>query len=366
MNASFMEDKIISLYNEDYGLIDSVMEELDDKDFNTLASYYLWYTSIYAKEKGLYKLQAVDSSMFTCGVDDWVFAGVVDFGVKGEYTCAEGHAIRYGYYAYSPSLDKTIIFGSKCAENFFRISSSLLSSVSESLVNVDAEIYYCLENMIEVRTEEEKSLLSLLRKSDKFRDMAIKELGITTINMFLSFLDTKFPVPNTLLRMVRGLRFLKIRVMYSSLSGVVSEDIIKDIIDSIDEPIDFSKVSCTLDILSIKVLMRYKYYIDNIELDNNINFSDIDYIIKRYVALVKKEGFNFFKDKYSLTELVVDYYTEGDTGVIESAEDMFLCSLLYNNAKLLINTFNIQSEEDFLKVFNEYGGSFLSIVNGEK
>lgn len=62
-------------------------------------------------------------------VDDWRYDGTVDTGFVGGGHCELGHALRYEHYAVSPSLNVEIVFGEKCASDFFSVDQSVLREI---------------------------------------------------------------------------------------------------------------------------------------------------------------------------------------------------------------------------------------------
>lgn len=61
--------------------------------------------------------------------NDWEYDGAMDTGYFGGGVCTLGHTLRYMHFAYSPSLDRTIVFGVKCVADFFDLDKQVLSRI---------------------------------------------------------------------------------------------------------------------------------------------------------------------------------------------------------------------------------------------
>jgi hypothetical protein len=113
-------------------------DRLNDAQRETLENYFRWRTKylFYVIHEKMGELHIKPSKVeklkeLRADANDWVFDGIVDRGSTCS-KCTLGHALRYEYYAFSPSLRKRIIFGSTCAGDFFDVSNAQL----KELVNI--------------------------------------------------------------------------------------------------------------------------------------------------------------------------------------------------------------------------------------
>ena len=76
-------------------------------------------------------------------VTDWEFSGMIDFGFQGAIRCSNGnHALRYAYYAYSPSMDIELVFGSSCGSDFFDMDIASLQGMQQELEKAKYQMGY--------------------------------------------------------------------------------------------------------------------------------------------------------------------------------------------------------------------------------
>lgn len=101
---------------------------------NVIKAYFKWrtktaYMELYKDPRLKITAKKTDKIIKMAGnAQDWEFAGIVDLGTMcGK--CGFGHAIRYEYYAKSPSTGRQIIFGSKCASDFFEVAPAMLKQM---------------------------------------------------------------------------------------------------------------------------------------------------------------------------------------------------------------------------------------------
>lgn len=141
MEANWREkcDSFISNYINEYG---DLYKSLSASVKKIIKDYYRYRTlEVFNKEypnfKFTFRLAAKTEklAMLAKDTDDWKFGGIVDLGsVSGK--CSLGHNLRYEYYAYSEKLKKQIVFGSKCASDFFDVPRYIMSR----LINLQNEI----------------------------------------------------------------------------------------------------------------------------------------------------------------------------------------------------------------------------------
>lgn len=91
-----------------------------------------------ALKKGINKAKQLRSVMGNA--DDWHYDGSVDTGFKGGSTCELGHPLRYEHYAFSPSLNKHIVFGMTCVTDFFELDKRVIDNIVQAQETLLKEI----------------------------------------------------------------------------------------------------------------------------------------------------------------------------------------------------------------------------------
>lgn len=109
-------------------------DRLSTQQQEVIKAYFKWrtrtaYLQLYKDASLKVTAKKTEKILQIAGnIKDWEFAGIVDLGTLSG-RCGFGHAIRYQYYAASPSTGKQIIFGSKCASDFFDVAPAMLKQM---------------------------------------------------------------------------------------------------------------------------------------------------------------------------------------------------------------------------------------------
>ena len=197
----------------------------EDKDKQLILLYFKWLTKKNAKNVGINQLAlshdmkpAVKAFLEQEGlakVTDWEFTGVVDYGVQGAMQCSHGgHKLRYAYFAYSPSMDRELVFGSSCASDFFDVDTATLSSFVKVIERASKELCAILNKGRYSReftfTNEAVNCFKLLNASNKTTDAGLKKIyddiamrcysyiGKTAMELWANFISRGLLLPKTL------------------------------------------------------------------------------------------------------------------------------------------------------------------------
>jgi hypothetical protein len=108
---------------------------------------------------------------------DWFYDGSVDTGYKGASHCELGHPLRYEHYAFSPSLNKQIIFGSTCMSDFFELDEKVLRQITQAQ---------------EILLKELKSIV-FVRQTDKFEEYSEPAKDLWDVMKHFKGRFNKFP-----------------------------------------------------------------------------------------------------------------------------------------------------------------------------
>ena len=149
-NWTELVEEYLDEYMKKYG---SIYAGIKRNAKELILKYYQYRTiNIFNNEYPNYKFKVNDDAKLEKmlnvaeDADDWVFGGIIDLGsVCGH--CTLGHALRYEYTAISRKLNKEIVFGSKCASDFFDIPRTVMSrlaSIQNSVADEIKEILYIL------------------------------------------------------------------------------------------------------------------------------------------------------------------------------------------------------------------------------
>ena len=86
--------------------------------------------------------KTVKLAEITGGDGEWVYDGCIDSGEKGNAHCTLGHSIRYKHIALNTNSGEEVIFGIKCASDFFNINPKILAKLNKSQRDVLEEIKF--------------------------------------------------------------------------------------------------------------------------------------------------------------------------------------------------------------------------------
>lgn len=149
-----------------------VMNRIDENDVfkamtveqkQILKSYYTWYTlRVYKSLSKDIRLKVADSKVENLahlrGIKEWQFAGVWDTGMMGGSHCELGHALRYEYYAAPKETchdtSTFIVFGSRCASDFFEISVENMKNL-EKAANIMSDEVAIMSDILSNKLEDE-------------------------------------------------------------------------------------------------------------------------------------------------------------------------------------------------------------------
>lgn len=99
--------------------------------------------------------------------NDWQYDGTVDTGYLGGGVCELGHPLRYEHYAYSPSLNRHIIFGVTCVSDFFELDEAVVKNIMKAqetlLKELKAIVFILNTGKLAEYKEDYKDLWAVLR-----------------------------------------------------------------------------------------------------------------------------------------------------------------------------------------------------------
>lgn len=201
----------------------SIYGKLNPAQVQAVKNYFRWRTkarfgelckntSLIAKPK-----KAEIMSHIMGNATDWVYDGCVDTGYVGGGHCELGHALRYEHYAYSPSINKHIIFGVTCAADFFGIEPDRLrkiSKVQNEMLDEVKQILFILETG-KLQKYQSYYYGDLPKVVDMFRSNLDEVFGAGWNNMMGSFLECRLPFTSS---MVDRYYFIKKRIYEPKLA----------------------------------------------------------------------------------------------------------------------------------------------------
>lgn len=193
-------------YNSIYAGIKANAREL-------ILDYYKYRTiEIFNSEYPNYKFKVTDDAKLDklCavaeGADDWVFGGIVDLGsVIGH--CSLGHALRYEYTAISRKLNKIVVFGSKCASDFFDVPRTVmtrLTGIQNQVSREVKEILYILYNGLtsSYKNKYYANFPVPYMSDDRRADKLESQLDSEFIQMVIKFLKCGMPLTQYMYRRI--------------------------------------------------------------------------------------------------------------------------------------------------------------------
>lgn len=132
LNVRFKwEEEYLDYMKKNFPKNEGIYNRLNSNQKKAIMDYFRWRTKTYFSEIcSSVKLEVSPEKVrkiaeLADGANDWVFDGIVDLGSKcGK--CTLGHALRYEHYAYSPSTNNRILFGSKCVSDFFNVAPAVI------------------------------------------------------------------------------------------------------------------------------------------------------------------------------------------------------------------------------------------------
>lgn len=129
------EDEFVDYHLTYFESNGNIYEGLNSKQMTVVKSYFRWRSKVLFEEKNAPRVLRANPSKTRVLADlmgdarDWYYDGTVDTGKVGGSHCELGHALRYEHYASSPSLKRSIVFGSKCMSDFFEVDQVVLKEI---------------------------------------------------------------------------------------------------------------------------------------------------------------------------------------------------------------------------------------------
>lgn len=153
-------------------------EGLTDKQINVLNRFTQYKAATTAQKK------MAEIIGETYMINDWIYYGFVDTGVRGNAHCSMGHALRYVHYAKNLKTGEIIKFGIKCISDFFQIDAAKLKLIQAGFFEINDMVNNIIEkfhNGYDFNFVENK-LKSLNEKPQHYKEM-------------LLLLENKLPLP---------------------------------------------------------------------------------------------------------------------------------------------------------------------------
>ena len=186
----------------------NIYDRLTDSQMQVIKTYFRWRTrERYLKfggNSGALKVnpdKAAKLVNILGGADDWTYDGCVDLGFKGAGHCELGHALRYEHYAYSASLNKSVIFGVNCVSDFFGLSQDLISRMKYVQDEILEEVKLIVFIMNTGKTQEhiDRYYKDLPNVVNILRDRMDETFGRSWNEMMGSFIENRLPFTKTLI-----------------------------------------------------------------------------------------------------------------------------------------------------------------------
>ena len=201
----------------------SIYDRLNPLQVQAVKKYFRWRTknrfgelckntSLIAKPK-----KAEIMSRIMGNATDWIYDGCVDTGYLGGGHCELGHALRYEHYAYSPSINRQIVFGVTCAADFFGIEPDRLRKISKVQGEILEEVKEILFIMETGKHKQYRNFYygDLPKVIDMFRSNLDEVFGAGWNKMMGSFLECNLPFTRS---MVDKYYFIKKRIYEPKLA----------------------------------------------------------------------------------------------------------------------------------------------------
>lgn len=175
-----------------------------------ISEYYKWYTvQVYKKFKSDIHLEVSAKKARDLiklrGNTTWEFGGIQDTGEMGNSCCELGHQIRYEYYAVAPNGDQ-IIFGEKCASDFFNISDRDMKELVKIRKSMCAEVLKIARQLYDDAVKDDyKDLEFFYSVMDRIDDNNLYDTFYTgRLGYFLKkFVTSGIPVPKSMVKTVK-------------------------------------------------------------------------------------------------------------------------------------------------------------------
>ncbi len=175
---------------------------IEDYQADAFKSYFRWRSKEIFDSSGRSKKFIVKQGKETAllqlmgKADDWRYDGTVDTGYMGGGYCDLGHMLRYEHYAFSPKLNKTVVFGATCVSDFFMVDPVVIKTIiraqEELLMELRALVFVLKTGKISGPTAQFKDIHSVLSLCEKRSDYwsSIRQSGnVTKILLFDSELE---------------------------------------------------------------------------------------------------------------------------------------------------------------------------------
>jgi hypothetical protein len=117
---------------------DNIYNTLNEAQRTIVKDYFRWRSRLFFEEQKASKVLRTKPTKtrelvsLMGNSNDWYYDGTVDTGYKGASHCELGHPLRYEHYAFSPSLNKQIIFGSTCMSDFFELDEKVIRQITQA------------------------------------------------------------------------------------------------------------------------------------------------------------------------------------------------------------------------------------------
>lgn len=173
-----------------------------------IKAYYKWYTvqiyKSFVQDIGLeVSINKARELTKLRGHHTWEFGGINDTEEFGGSCCELGHPIRYEYYAVN-EIGDTIVFGEKCASDFFDISEDNMRKLTNIRKSMCEEILYIARSMYNGKSDinDLKLLYDVVDRIDDnglYKNIMRGYLGI----YFRKFVENGIPIPKSMVKSVR-------------------------------------------------------------------------------------------------------------------------------------------------------------------
>lgn len=302
-------------FKENFPKNEGIYDYLSEEQEEVLKQYFRWRTKTVFNRLCSYQnlriseKKAKDLISIIGSARDWQYDGVIDLGSMHGH-CTLGHSLRYEHHAYSPSTGKDIIFGVKCASDFFDVSKDVLKRIDkvreETFEDIKRILYVKYNNLaLEYINLYTSDFPQPFLKQPNANAMLQQYLGDEGMLILYNIIVAKLPIPPDFIDSIN--RFKKLYVDKQDelkFMGILNEQQIKTLKDVQDNNTPYH------DYFICKVIRNFMYYKTYNETPKEvIQLIDLcSLVIKNYQLVEKIYDYINFDNifQYSTVYFIVD------------------------------------------------------------
>lgn len=255
-------------FKENFPKNEGIYNQLNEQQEEVIKQYFRWRTKTVFNRLCSYQnlkiseKKAKDLINIVGSARDWQYDGVVDLGgIHGH--CTLGHAVRYEHHAYSPSTGKDIIFGVKCASDFFDVSEEVLRKIDKVRIDTFEDIKRVLYVKYNGLALEYIKLYTSdfpqpFLKQPNANSMLQKYLGDDAMMILYNIIVAKLPIPPDFIDAINKFKCIyKEKQCEMQFLSTLNEEQSRALVDVQDESTPYYNYFICK---TIRSLMHYKKY----------------------------------------------------------------------------------------------------------